>query len=191
MAWLAGVFDGEGSISVSVEARVRGNSGVSYSTRPALSIGQSDRRLLDAVAVVVGAGRVGGPYPRPKGQPTFDWKLRGVRPVRSLLPEILPWLVVKQERARELLDALGAYDRLMAEPLLDPTRCAKWQKTSSPTRLRLGNRGSGRLAHALLPWLRKWQPETATLRAAEKIAPWGQFVEVDEAELVDKSNEQE
>lgn len=75
IAWAAGLFDGEGSVSAHAEGKPRkdGTSRV-YAK---LYVGNTDRRLLDRFQEAVGCGKVRGPYGRKSRgrqiKPMYHW----------------------------------------------------------------------------------------------------------------------
>jgi hypothetical protein len=76
LAWAAGLFDGEGSVSWHWEGKRR-KTGL-RGHYPKLYVGNTDRRLLDRFFTAVGLGKVRGPYGRfgREGQeikPMYHW----------------------------------------------------------------------------------------------------------------------
>jgi hypothetical protein len=95
-AWLAGLFDGEGSI-VSPKG-----DGVKYSLR--ITITNTCRELLEEVERVVGTGRIINHRPATeRWRQTWYWQCYSDN-ARDVLRQIRPWLIAKRARASEALD---------------------------------------------------------------------------------------
>lgn len=107
LAWMAGFFDGEGTITVQV--RLPGEDGNKHVL------------LVPHIAVKIKYGtevlelfrtRFGGniyTYARGAGK---SWNLLGVDNLRTALTDLLPYLRVKREPARRLLEALNLWPSL-------------------------------------------------------------------------------
>jgi len=103
-AWLAGIIDGEGSVYISKVKAERRKRGFVY--MPYMSVSNSNYELVAKVREVIGKGFVGT-----KKETRFDWKdgteYKGSASVlRGILPQILPYLVIKKEIARRMLEFL-------------------------------------------------------------------------------------
>lgn len=103
-AWLAGVIDGEGSIYISKVKAIRSKRGFVY--MPYLSVSNSNLEFVSRVREVIGKGYVGT-----KQEKRFDWKdgseYKGSGSVlRGILPQVLPYLVIKKEVAKKMLEFL-------------------------------------------------------------------------------------
>jgi hypothetical protein len=103
-AWLAGIIDGEGSIYIAKVKNKKTRRGFSY--MPYLSVSNSNFELVARVREVIGRGYVGT-----KGEKRGDWKdgceYKGSgSALRGILPQILPYLVIKREVARRMLEFL-------------------------------------------------------------------------------------
>jgi hypothetical protein len=98
VAWLAGLFDGEGSIIL--KKRSRPNS---LSSR--ITITNTFYPLLERVIEVTGTGKL---YemtrykPDPSHARSWNWQCNGSN-ARLVLEQLLPWLIVKKERAEIIL----------------------------------------------------------------------------------------
>lgn len=99
-AWLAGLFDGEGSIYV---AKSKARSGDGPGSLQ-LTIVNTNLELLSKVCEVVGCGSVNksGKPVKPNHSQKYHWKCSGMNAAK-LLFQMLPWLVVKRERAVEVI----------------------------------------------------------------------------------------
>lgn len=94
--WLAGLFDGEGSVIFP--------KGRPSSVR--ITISNTNLDLLNRVEEVTGTGRIiiaSRVANNPKHKQAYWWQSYGNQ-ARSLLRQMLPWLIVKREKA---LRALG------------------------------------------------------------------------------------
>ena len=95
-SWLAGLLDGEGSITLAKPPNIN-------SMR--ISIANNCMPLLEHVLAVTGTGTI-----VKKGKPAqanhaqgYYWQCYADN-ARSLLRQILPWLIVKREKALTVLD---------------------------------------------------------------------------------------
>jgi len=101
-AWLAGVMDGEGSISLSKVFNRLYRRAFLY--RPQLEITNSNKPFLVRIAEVIGEGTV---HRNKKGDETTRtrWAYIGSAGVlRAILPQILPYMIVKREQAKKMLE---------------------------------------------------------------------------------------
>jgi hypothetical protein len=106
IAWLAGIFEGEGSVGTSWPTRTN---------RPYVQarIGMTDLDVLEHVQRVAG-GRLKGPYTRNRRKPMYHWNLNGWDEVERLRDLIYPWL---SARRREQFDrSLGARPTAAYDP---------------------------------------------------------------------------
>ena len=98
IAWAAGVFEGEGCISLSPRAC-------------RLSLEMTDRDVVERFGRVVGVGHVSprGLRPdRPDSRPTFVWRVSAVADVRLVLAALYPWLGERrQSRVEEALSHIA------------------------------------------------------------------------------------
>lgn len=101
-AYIAGLFDGEGSVSV-VQYRATKNDG-KY-RRAQLRITNTHRGVLEYVAGVTGVGGVHLTH-KPRNanwKPCFQYIVHG-RPVLRLLSALMPYLIVKKAAAQSVID---------------------------------------------------------------------------------------
>lgn len=108
-AWLAGVIDGEGAIYLSRVSDPRTRRGFMYV--PVLSISNCDRFFLIRVGETIGEGTV-----QLAKRATKRWKTKWVYAasagvLRVILPQILPYLIVKRRQAQTALDYLTFIDQ--------------------------------------------------------------------------------
>lgn len=95
-AWLAGLFDGEGHISIDTRLN-RTTRGVK------IQITNTNRELLEKAQDVVGTGYITTRYhDNPRHKPTYDWHTTG-RNAKLLLQTMLPWLIAKRTQAQSAL----------------------------------------------------------------------------------------
>lgn len=79
IAWVAGLFEGEGSIR--------------QSDRPYFEITQVDRESLDKAFSIFPFGRVYGPYNNKKGRQAYHrWIVCKFEHVQAIMAAIWPWL---------------------------------------------------------------------------------------------------
>ena len=97
-AYLAGIIDGEGTITLTRTHR-------GENRRPVLSISSTEYALLNYVRTTIGAGRISGKVrSRPHHSPSFAYVITG-RQALAVLSQVAPYLrTYKLERARLLLD---------------------------------------------------------------------------------------
>jgi hypothetical protein len=101
IAWLAGLFEGEGSISIAKNGGTR------------LTIRMTDRDIIEKVDAIFPCTRIQTVTPKPArgytNQPKtqYAWRISDPERVREILVLILPWLGKRRsDRAREVLDHL-------------------------------------------------------------------------------------
>jgi len=92
--WLAGLLDGEGSI-IKTGRKLEG-------TR--IVVNNTVKELLDRIKEIAGVGYIYSKIPKnPKHIQTYWWQVCGEN-ARIILKQILPWLIVKREKAKIHLD---------------------------------------------------------------------------------------
>lgn len=100
VAWAAGLFEGEGCISIYAE------------DRPRLSMAMTDRDVMERFQSIVG-GLLNGPLPRRMSrngtlcQALWEWRLSGIDDVTRCLDAFLPYLGARR-RARAA-DVIAQY----------------------------------------------------------------------------------
>lgn len=97
-AWFAGIFDGEGSI---IQYKPHGIQGQQYWR---IQVANTVKELIDRVAEVTGIANVSArPIPiNKKHKQCFNWQAHGEN-AELILRQILPWLIVKREKALNLI----------------------------------------------------------------------------------------
>lgn len=84
-AWAAGLFEGEGSLSVNYNRNQRPHI--------QLSITSTDHDVIARFVETVGAGRVYGPYRQSRpGKPQYQWRAHGWELLKRLQQEWGPYL---------------------------------------------------------------------------------------------------
>jgi hypothetical protein len=90
-AYIAGIFDGEGSFYISNNAQSR------------VQIDQNDCRLLEWITETLGGGGISKPVERRASR----WTLSPQRAVFEFLCGVLPYLIVKRAKALEVRDMMA------------------------------------------------------------------------------------
>ncbi len=113
-AYIAGIIDGEGTISITIHPQ-KTKSGVGEQILHKVAVSNTDKRLLHWLVDATGLGQVKSvSMPRQttlerfdaaKIKPLFIWGL-WANGIRELLPEIIPYLVIKHRHAELMLDSL-------------------------------------------------------------------------------------
>ena len=100
--WLAGVVDGEGSVFLSKVTHPAYRRGFFY--RPQIEVSNSNRAFLVRVMEIIGEGTVQLAKKGREGLKT-RWEYSGTSGVlRAVLPQILPYMVIKRETAGKILE---------------------------------------------------------------------------------------
>src|SRR5262245_46153427 len=97
-AWLAGLFDGEGSIDLHYASNGMRARPRRY-LRCCLVIHMANRSILEAVAERTKIGRVRPLKLRKNRLQMCEWKCGKARQARMILRELLPYLIVKRAEA--------------------------------------------------------------------------------------------
>jgi hypothetical protein len=100
-AWVAGVFEGEGSISHSPA-----NNSAS------LVVTMTDKDVIDSIARLTGVGTVNGPYldKRRESKPIWRWTCTRQADFRVVAEKMLPWLHDRRSaRLNHVLSLLRPY----------------------------------------------------------------------------------
>jgi LAGLIDADG-like domain len=94
LAYLAGLFDGEGSIFILRKVR----NGRNYYWME-ISITNTDKGLIDWIQSVVGGRKSLQPETyTANGKPIFRWRASSIQ-ASSFLQMVMPWLRIKRDRA--------------------------------------------------------------------------------------------
>ena len=119
-AWLAGFFDGEGSLtSYPVRSRYIGWK---------LSVPNTHLGSLEKCQRITGMGSV-FPVNRKtkhddcKRKPIWHWSVNNRKDIAAILREIVPYLVIKSDKARRFLDEYDARTKIdVSQPLEETGR---------------------------------------------------------------------
>lgn len=133
IAWLAALIDGEGSIMLTKHKHApstikRRPYLVNYPRiRPSLAIYNTDYRLMMALIERTGIERV-YTHTRPAKEnhkkTSYSWRMVA-NDMREWLPDLLPWLVCKQEQAILMIEALEL------KTGLTPLKGQKWRRDAT------------------------------------------------------------
>lgn len=94
VAWLAALIDGEGSILMS---KSKTDTGLR------LNISNTHGPLVSKIAEVTGTGRIGEVHRGGNRKLIYNWQCYGDN-ARNLIRQMLPWLIVKKDKALEVLN---------------------------------------------------------------------------------------
>ena len=104
LAWAAGLFEGEGTITMRRQAQ----RGYSYEYW-GLAIAMTDEDVVRRFHEVIELGRVTGPVPTKGGQPIYIWRSSSQPDIYAVLAALYPWLGGRRRsRAEECLRDLGS-----------------------------------------------------------------------------------
>lgn len=111
LAWAGGLYDGEGSASVSPHRTHEGH------VAPEVAVTQSGMtcpQVLERFREIVGRGRIYGPYTQEGATlPVFRWKAAALSDVEHSLYVLAPWIgPVKRGQARRVARVLVEQERL-------------------------------------------------------------------------------
>lgn len=96
LAWAAGLFEGEGCLSI----QKMGNRRVASA-----AIVHTDIDVLDRFHCIIGMGRISERKTRPRVKPQWTWRISKHMEVVTLIGLLRPWLGVRRTvRALEILD---------------------------------------------------------------------------------------
>ena len=100
LAWVAGIFEGEGSFDFS-----RGKN-----HRTAVKISMTDLDVIERVRSIVG-GRVTGPYCRPGMKPIWYWRISNTNECLDFVESIYPWLLSRRREQATVILSLERLDK--------------------------------------------------------------------------------
>jgi hypothetical protein len=111
LAWAGGLYDGEGSASVTPHRTHEGHCS------PEVSVTQSGigiPQVLERFREVVGCGHIDGPYSQQGATlPIYKWRTGAVAEVERVIYQLSPWIgPVKRQQARRLSRILVEQGRL-------------------------------------------------------------------------------
>jgi len=144
-AWAAGLFDAEGSTSLSDRKSGSGYKAIEASVTQGGSVVP---QVLLRFAAYVALGRVNGPYEQEGANaPVYRWRIHTVDEVRRMLHVLLPWLgVVKRRQAYAaiaVIDAQPSRQRGRLEWGSHKTQCIHGHEYASARVRRYVGRGVG------------------------------------------------
>ena len=100
IAWAAGLFEGEGCISVGSKRRP--------THAPRVSLSTTDEDVVRRFAVIVRCGRVSGPHRKGKYKPFWLWKTGTFEHFQYIVCLLWYWLCNRRrQRAKEILFIVG------------------------------------------------------------------------------------
>lgn len=164
LAWAGGLYDGEGSASVSPHRTHQGHFS------PEVAVTQSGLTrpdVLERFRSVVGCGRIYGPYEQDGATlPVFRWKAAALTDVEYCLSVLAPWIgPVKRDQSRRVSRILVEQGRLLrGNPAWGnrKTHCVKGHEYATARLRPYVSRGRGsppRENHSCLVCLRDYARE--------------------------------
>lgn len=103
LEWAAGLFEGEGSISIKLVSDKKGGF---YGPYLEVSLTSTDEDVILSFCRTVGLGRVYGPYKRSGRKPHWVWAAYQTPEIRGFLEELKPYMHSRRRaRIEEALDA--------------------------------------------------------------------------------------
>jgi hypothetical protein len=120
VAWAAGFFEGEGSISPSTRrGRIEGMS---------VSLGSTDYDVIERFSKIWGCGSLCGPYQRGTHKPIWHFRIHNFDDAKTMLERMYPHLGQRRSaRIDEVLN-LVAKARALLEPRGDSEACHRGHK---------------------------------------------------------------
>jgi hypothetical protein len=101
VAWLAGLFDGEGTCFDTKRRNQR--------CAITMAVAMTNEEIIRRIQVVTGCGSVVLLRPnRPEQKESWRWQCYGAN-ARNVLDQLFPWLIVKRERAALLIETHDYY----------------------------------------------------------------------------------
>lgn len=99
-AWLGAMVEGEGSIGW-----VKSNPTLGARLNPYLSLVNTSVEVISTMLRLVGEGNINldGVHGRNGHQPVWGYRVTKQKSLQSLLPQLLPYLADKKERAEEMI----------------------------------------------------------------------------------------
>lgn len=119
LAFLAGIIDGDGSISITVINRKDWNG---YSFQPHIAIGMTSRKLCKWVQHHFGGNLYGYKAISDRHQKMFHLRITGKIALTNLLKELLPYLLIKKQAALTVLEYMSLGDAFCQEGRMEFAR---------------------------------------------------------------------
>lgn len=94
LAWAAGIFEGEGCISVSTKGR----------RRLKLSVSMTDRDVIEKLSRIIGLGSIGGPYTKVGLKDNWQWQVTSSEDVQAVLAAF--WEFLCSRRKAKAVEAI-------------------------------------------------------------------------------------
>lgn len=104
-AYLAGIIDGEGSISMTRVGRASATGPAVPYWRLVLAVNSCDRALIEWL-IKWGGSTLWDMDRGPNHRPQHRWTVVG-NAMRSVLPQAVPYLIIKKDRAKWAIEALA------------------------------------------------------------------------------------
>jgi len=92
LAWVTGLYEGEGCCSVRVHKPDGG-----YYPGPAIQINMTDEDILRRAQEITGMGSVTGPRARPPHKPLWTWSIGAFEQVQALIAMMWPMLGIRRK----------------------------------------------------------------------------------------------
>ncbi|MEM2338415.1 MAG: helix-turn-helix domain-containing protein [Candidatus Bathyarchaeia archaeon] len=108
LSYVAGLFDGEGSIYIKHRRD---------SLQNRVYIINTDRNIVKWLKETFKGGKIVSwkdPHPSPNRKQVFYWHLQRRLDVLSFLKALLPYLKIKKETAKKAIEEIESYNRMMA-----------------------------------------------------------------------------
>jgi hypothetical protein len=104
LRYIAGLFDGEGCISVHINRTRWG-----HYLKAWIAIVNTNREVIDSLLAHFGGHLYVREYINPKYKTCYYWYFYGLTNVVSFLQKLLPFLVIKKEKALKTIEIIGKY----------------------------------------------------------------------------------
>lgn len=142
--WLAGIIDGEGSLTIGIS-----QTGRYYS--PHMQVVNADIKMLEKLIEVTGEGKI---YPRKiykKQLRTYVWDV-AIQPAAVILDKIYPWLITKKEQAKAFIELakLRENRNTYSEEKREGVTEEEWKLVEQIQKLKLGGRKGTNKRHISL-----------------------------------------
>lgn len=96
-AYIGGLFDGEGNITLAREKTKLSQRG--FIIRLEIRVDNTNKNALDFISDATHIGRV-YTYEKDNRKPLYSWQLRRLADIKALIEQLLPYLIIKRERAK-------------------------------------------------------------------------------------------